>query len=241
MDLKKKKPSHPTKGKFDIPKFLLNPDKGKIIGITGSIASGKTFVLECFKRLGFAVFNSDEIVHQLLSREGKAFALVAKLCPEAVTIHGIDRPVLGENVFGAPDKLKQLEAILHPLVREAQVQFMVDTKRTTGKSMVFEVPLLFENKREGFYDHIIVTVAPRTIQKERALLRKNMTEEKFDAIVNRQLSDAVKIKKADFVIKTGRTPEDTFKQVKSIVYHAGNQGNRPRHRDNRAYKKRQTN
>ncbi len=241
MDLKKKRSPHPPKGKADTPRFLLNPNKGNIIGITGSIASGKTFVLECFKKLGFAVFNADEAVHQLLTREGKAFDLVAKLCPESVTEQGIDRQILGANVFSIPEKLKQLEAILHPLVRDAQVQFMVNIKKTSGKSMVFEVPLLFENNREKFYDHVVVTIAPKPIQKERALLRKNMTEEKFDAIISKQLSDAIKIKKADFVIKTGRTPEDTFKQVRSLVYHAGNQRNRPRHRDDRAYKKRPAN
>jgi dephospho-CoA kinase len=219
-------------------KKLLNPTKGQIIGITGGIASGKTFVLECLKKLGFEVFNADEAVHKMLQKDGKAFLPISQLVPEAVCETGIDRKILGTQIFGNTEKLRQVEAILHPLVREAQVEFTVNVKKNTGKSMVFEVPLLFENRREQYYDLIIVTSCPLPIQKDRALARNNMTEEKFDAIIKRQMADSLRIKKADFVIKTGRSLEDTMKQVKELMFDATRKRDFPRYRDNRANTKR---
>lgn len=216
-----------------IRKILLDPKKGSLIAITGGIASGKSTVLACFEKLGFEVFNSDRAIHEMMKKDGAAFARVAKLCPEAITDEGIDRKVLSQKVFTNPEKLKELESILHPLVRKAQVDLMVKTKNSSGKSIVFEVPLLFENKREKSYDYVVVCSAPKEKQKERAMARNNMTEEKFNAIIEKQVSDSVRLKGAHIVIKTGRTIEDTFKQVKAVIFDANNKRINSGHRNNR--------
>ena len=249
MDLKKKPVNNKTSKERDkrpLKKFnspdrrtpLLSAKKGNMIAITGGIGTGKTYVLDCFEKLGFAVFNADKTIHEMLKKDGKAFELVAKLFPQSATEDGIDRKVVGEEVFKNPEKLKLLESILHPLVREAQVAFIVNVKNTTGKSIIFEVPLLFENKREKNYDYIVCCIAPQNIQKERVLARKNMTEEKFNAILKHQVSDKVRIKGSHFIIKTGRTSLDTFKQVKALVFdESRNKKSGIGHRNNRAIPK----
>jgi dephospho-CoA kinase len=236
-----RKPRQPFLRKDSVnraPKPLLSPNNGKIIGVTGGIATGKSFVLECFRELGFEVFSSDNVVHELLKKGGKAFDQVSKLCPKAVAESGIDRNILGQEVFSDPHKLALLESIIHPMVREAQMEFLIKTKNLQGKSAVFEVPLLFESKREKFYDFIVVTTAPHHIQKSRALARPNMSEEKFESIVKKQLPDHVKTKKAHFIVATGKTPELTFKAIRSLVHGNQDKRNNFRHRDDRPVRKR---
>ena len=231
---RKPKPGHEKKfPRADERRFFLSPKAGKIIGVTGGVATGKTFVLECFKKLGFEVFNADTVVHDLLKRDGKAFKEVAEIFPSAVTDEGIERKIVSEDILNNPPKLSQLESILHPLVRNAQVEFMVKVKQSSGKSMVFEVPLLFENSREKYYDYIIVTSASPAIQKERASLRSNMSEEKFALLMKRQLPTGLKEKKAHFVIRTNKNHEDTFNQVKRIVGNEQVKRDSFRHRNDR--------
>ncbi len=206
---------------------------GKMIAITGSIASGKSFVLDCFENIGFEVFNYDRAIHKLLAKDGKGFAPVAKLFPEAVTDAGIDRKKLSSIVFQNPEKLKILEGILHPLARDAQVDFVINARKTSAKSMVFEVPLLFENNRQKSFDYVVVTHAPAEAIKERAMARDGMTEEKLAAILERQVKDAIRLKGAHAVIKTGGSKENTLKQVKSIVKELNVKRNSTGHRNNR--------
>lgn len=233
---KKTKPFKKSQTPYDkqiVRKILLDPKKGSLIAITGGIASGKSTVLACFEKLGFEVFNSDRAIHELLKKDGAAFSQVAKLCPESISEEGIDRKILSQKVFTNPEKLKELESILHPMVRKAQVDMVVRIKNSTGKSIVFEVPLLFENKREKAYDYVVVCSAPKEKQKERALARNNMTEEKFNVIIEKQVSDSVRLKGAHVVIKTGRTIEDTLKQVKAVIFDANNKRINSGHRNNR--------
>lgn len=213
----KPRAKQPNKPRSQFEPLPLSPDAGHLIAVTGGIGTGKTFVLECFAKLGFAVFNADKVVHQLLERSGEAFPMVAKLFPQAVEEHGINRQIMGELVFADPSLLQQLEAILHPLVRQKQVEFMLQVKQQGNKSAVFEVPLLFENKREDQFKHIIVTSASPEIQKERVLQRPGMTEEKFMAIVKKQVPNSLRLKKAHHVIHTNKTPQDTLEQVRRIV------------------------
>lgn len=227
-----KNSSKPVSGRL-VRRILLDPRKGSLIAITGGIATGKSTVLACFEKLGFEVFNSDRAIHEMMKKDGAAFSQVSKLYPEAVNSEGIDRKILSQKVFTNPEKLKELESILHPLVRQAQVDLMVKTKNSSGKSIVFEVPLLFENKREKSYDFVVVCSAPKEKQKERAMARNNMTEEKFNAIIEKQVSDSVRLKGAHIVIKTGRTIEDTFKQVKAVIFDANNKRVNSGHRNNR--------
>jgi dephospho-CoA kinase len=233
MDSKRKgrkRPSHKKDEKRDFQRrVLLSPKAGSVIAITGGIATGKTFVLECFKKLGFEVFNVDTAIHDLMKRSGKAFNALAELFPNAVKEDGIDRKVLSGEIAAYPEKLKSLEQILHPLVRDAQVEFLIQLKKTSGKSAIFEVPLLFENKRESSYDYIVVTHAPLEVQKQRALARPNMTEEKLKVLMDRQLPQNLKLKKAHIVINTGKGFEDTLKQIKAVIRDDNFKRNRTRH------------
>jgi dephospho-CoA kinase len=216
---------------------LLDPKAGKLIAITGGIGTGKTFVLECFAKFGFAVFNADKAIHEMLEIGGAAYEEVAKLFPDAVTQEGIDRKIISDIVFADVEKLKQLETILHPKLRQAQLDLVIEVKKGHGSSVIFEVPLLFENKREGHYDFVILITAPKAIQKERVLQRKNMTQEKFDAIIGQQVSDKVRLRGAHFVINTGKNKEDTLRQIRKIVKNDGIKRNSAGYRDHRPIRK----
>jgi dephospho-CoA kinase len=119
MDSKKRPPQKkPRSNNNVLVKKFPAPTAGSLIAITGGIGTGKTTVLQCFERLGYEVFNADKVVHALMAKTGEAFQMVAKLFPQAVTDEGIDRLKVGEEVVKNPTKLKELEAILHPMVRE---------------------------------------------------------------------------------------------------------------------------
>jgi dephospho-CoA kinase len=192
------------------------PKIGANIGLTGSIASGKSYILTYFKKLGFNVFDADKIVHKLLLKNGDAYNKVAKIFPECVENKGINRKKLGDVVLHNNEKLQKLEFILHPLVRKEQKKLMKATN-SGGKSTIYEVQLLFENKREKYFDFIILAKANIELQKKRAMERNNMTSSKFDAIINRFLNDEIKVKKADFIIDTTGSTRHTIKQIKEII------------------------
>lgn len=212
---------------------MLDPQVGQLIAITGGIGTGKTFVLECLEELGFVVFSADKAVHDMLRQGGAAYEEVGALFPQSLVDGVIDRKIISDIVFKDSVKLKQLEAILHPKLREAQVDLAESVKKEHGKSVVFEVPLLFENQREGHYDFVIVTTLSKTKQKERVLKRKNMTEEKFDAIIEQQVTDAERVHGAHFIINTGKGKEDTIRQVKAIVRDERPKRDSTRHRNHR--------
>jgi dephospho-CoA kinase len=234
-DRKPFKKKLPPKGESRVN--LISANSGKLVAITGAIATGKSFVLECFAKLGFEVFNYDKAVHSLMKREGKAFAMLSSLFPDAVNEHGIDRAQLSKIIVAHPEKLKILENILHPLARQAQIDFIVNVRKTSGKSIVFEVPLLFENNRQKAFDYVVVVTAPLAVSKERAFTRDGMTEEKYNTIIEKQVKDSVRLKGAHAVIKTGISKEATFNQVKNIVKETHVRRNSTRHRDNRPRRK----
>lgn len=245
MELKKpqkesgtKPPKKPfNKDTKTIFRKCISPNGGKLIAVTGGIGTGKTFVLDCLGKLGFEVFNADKAIHEMMLRGGKAFNQIAALFPQAVCETGIDRKILGEIIVAAPEKLVLLEQILHPLVRQAQVDLMISVRNGSGKSIVFEIPLLFENKREKNYDVIITTTAPSAVQRERVLARSNMTEEKLDTILKKQVSDSLRIKGSQYVINTGKSKEDTIKQIKAIMKDNNVKRDSSRHGDNRPVRK----
>lgn len=212
---------------------MISVKAGKLIAVTGGIGTGKSFVLDVFEKIGFEVFSADRAIHNMLLRGGAAFDKIAALFPKAVSDAGIDRNILGEEVFANSEKLKALESVLHPLVRQAQVDFVVQVKKGSGKSIVFEVPLLFENKRQSAFDYVVVTTAPSDMQKERVMARKGMTDEKLAGIIAAQVDDKVRVKGAHFVIRTGKGKEDAIRQVKAIVKECNDKRNRSGHRNNR--------
>lgn len=216
---------------------VLDPEAGQLIAITGGIGTGKTFALECFAGLGFIVFNADRAVHDMLMIDGIAYEEVTALFPEAVTRGAIDRKILSDVVFKDLAKLKALEAILHPKLRQVQDALIENVKKQHGKSVIFEVPLLFENQRHDHYDLVIVTTLSKSKQKERVLQRKNMTEEKFDAIIGQQVPNEVRLSGAHFVINTGKGKEDTLRQIKAIVKNESPKRDSTRHRNHRPIRK----
>ena len=187
-----------------------------VIGLTGSIGVGKSTVAKQLSRLGWPVHSSDEAVHRLLGKNGKAVKKVAKLFPEALKRNAIDRQIVGQSVFTSPEKLKQLEAVLHPLVEKEEEKLIAKAKKQKIKVVVLEIPLLFETGAEKRCDFVICVTCSKQKQHERVMQRDDMTEEKFRRILKRQMSDAEKRKRADFIIKTDKDLADTYKQIRLL-------------------------
>lgn len=188
----------------------------KIIGLTGSIAMGKSTVADFFKQAGIPVFSADDAVHQLYKSE-PAVSLIARVFPSVVEDGEVNRLKLSEILINDHEKLQSLEKIIHPLVQKKEKEFIERAHQQGKKLVVLEIPLLFETNGEKRVDSIVVVSAPRAIQKERAMIRQNMNEEKFAFINTRQMSDKEKRKRADFVIDTGKDLENTREQVFYVI------------------------
>jgi dephospho-CoA kinase len=186
-----------------------------VIGLTGSIGTGKTTVTGQFAALGAATLDSDAVVHALLG--GEAVKDVAALFPETLEKNRINRRLLGAEVFGNPAKLKALEAILHPRVRAEQDRFIRKARLKGEHFVVLDIPLLFETQGEKRCDVTVVTTAPRFIQQQRVYARPNMTPEKFKRILAAQMPDCEKRQRADFVVHTGQGKAASFKEVRRIL------------------------
>ena len=180
---------------------------------------GKTTVAAQFDHLGCPSHNSDLAVHEALSPYGEAFEEVAVTFPEAwdKKKHVIKRGVLADIIFKNMDKKVQLESILHPIVRADQSDFFRHQKKMGRSIALLDIPLLFETGAEERVDEVVVVSAPYFIQRLRVLNRKNMTEEKFDAILQTQMPDTEKKKRADFIVQTGLGRAHSFRQVKQIL------------------------
>ena len=189
----------------------------KILGLTGSIGMGKSTVSKFFKEAGIAVFDSDQSVHDLMNKGGKAVGDVAELFPKSYVKEVIDRQILGANIFKNPEALKKLESILHPLVFKARKEFLEEMKEQNKELVLLDVPLLFETGTDSLCDYILVVSAPAEIQKKRVLARKNMTEEKFNSILANQMRDEIKRQKADFLIFTDKGFENAKAETSKII------------------------
>ena len=178
-----------------------------VLGLTGSIGMGKTTVANALRAAGAAVWDADAAVHRLLAPGGAAVAPVLARFPEAESGEGaqraVDRGALGARVFGDPEALAELEAILHPLVRAGERHFLSVSRRRGCRLAVLDVPLLFETGGEARCDATLVVSAPGFVQRARVLGRARMTEERLAAILARQMPDGEKRRRADFVIRTG--------------------------------------
>jgi len=185
------------------------------VGLTGSIATGKTEVAKLFAAAGIPVFDSDAEVHALYA--GKAAAeLLGKTFPGVVVDGKIDRQRLGQAVLGSPEDLRRLESLIHPLVRKKQEDFIARWQKQRASIVVLDIPLLFETGREKELDYVIVVSADGGIQRKRALARPGMTEEKLASILARQMPDAEKRRRADFVIENSGSLEHLRLQVDAL-------------------------
>jgi len=186
------------------------------IGLTGSIGMGKSTVAAMFGDLGAAVWDADAAVHRMYARGGAAVEPVRALFPDVIVDGAVDRARLASVVLGAPANLQKLEAVVHPLVAADREAFMTAAAHAGAPAVVLDIPLLFENGSEKFFDVIVVVSAPADIQRARALARPGMSEEKFAAILAEQMPDTEKCAKADYVISTGEPLEKTRADVGRI-------------------------
>lgn len=190
-----------------------------VLGLTGSIGMGKSTTAAMFRDLGVPVHDSDEAVHRLYS--GKAAALIEARFPGTVLDGVVDRERLAARVLGDRDALRDLEAIVHPLVR-ADADAFLDRSRAAGAPVaVLDIPLLFETGGRERVDRVVVVTAPAEIQQERVMARPGMTEERFARILERQVPDAQKREMADYVIDTGKGMEAARSAVADLLRSLG--------------------
>ena len=182
-----------------------------IIGLTGSVASGKSTVAGWIAERGIAVHDADSAVHSLLAADGAAVPdIIARFGTSVLADDGgIDRKKLGNHVFEHPQDRKILESILHPMVRQHRDQFLVDHRRLSSKIVVLDVPLLFETGGDALCDYVIVVHAGEDTIRRRALARPGMTENKLAGILKTQMPASEKCQRADFVLDTDLLPDVT--------------------------------
>ena len=188
-----------------------------VLGLTGSIGMGKSTAARMLQAMGAPVCDSDAVVHRLLGRGGRAVPVIDAAFPGVVIDGAVSRPALGAAVFRDPEALKRLEAILHPMVQVAQRDFLARAARRGAKIAVLDIPLLFETHGERRVDATIVVSAPFAVQRARVLARPGMTAEKFAGILARQMPDAEKRRRADYVVPTGAGRLVTRRALRSIV------------------------
>lgn len=188
-----------------------------LIGLTGSIGMGKSETAKMFARLGVPVYDADAAVHALYAKDGAAVAPIAAVFPSAVIDGAVDRQELSRAVLGLPDEMKKLEAIVHPLVGRAQLEFLKKAQAEGHHAVVLDIPLLYETGGEKRVDVVVVVSAPYHVQEARVLARPGMDMAKFAAIHAKQVPDAEKRRRADFIIDTDNGLDHAFAQVKSVI------------------------
>ena len=188
-----------------------------VLGLTGSIGMGKSTAAQVLRDYGVPVHDADEVVHALLEPAGAAEAKVKTLFPSAVQDGAINRQRLGEIVFADGSELKRLEAVLHPLVRRSEERFLRRHRQSGEPLVVLDIPLLFEVGAEQRVDAVLLVTAPAEVQRERVLKRVGMTEKRFEQIQTRQLRDAEKRLRAQYVVSTDGPHSYTARQLRKIV------------------------
>lgn len=189
-----------------------------VVGLTGSIGMGKSTAAAMLRRLGVPLFDADRVVHRLLGPGGAAVRFVLAAFPGVgAESGGIDRRFLGQRVFGDAEALARLEGILHPMVRAQEKRFLNRVRARGAPIAVLDIPLLFETGGERRCDHVIVVSAPALIQRQRVLGRPGMTEIRLAAILEKQMADREKRRRADFVLPSGLGRSLTLRRLRSIV------------------------
>jgi dephospho-CoA kinase len=185
------------------------------LGLTGSIGMGKSTVAAMFAEEGVPVFDADAAVHRLQGPAGALVGAIEALFPGTTGARGVDRTALAERVLGAPDLLGKLEALVHPAVARERQAFL--EAHAGAPVVLLDIPLLFEAGGAAEVDKVAVVSAPPDVQRARVLARPGMTAGKFERILARQLPDAEKRARADFVIPTGGALEETRQAVRRIL------------------------
>ena len=175
----------------------------RIIGLTGGIGTGKSTAATLFRRVRVPVFDADCVVHALQAPGGAALRPIGAAFPGTVRNGVLDRAALRALVLADPAALRRLEAIVHPLVRQAEHRFLGRARRAGAPAVVLDIPLLFETGGAGRVDTVVVVSAPRAVQLARVARRRGMSPAQAEAVIARQMPDAEKRRRADLVIRTG--------------------------------------
>ena len=186
-----------------------------VVGLTGSIGMGKSTAAGMFRELGVPVNDADEVVHELY--RGEAVAPVEAAFPGVAKNGVIDRAELSRRLVAAPERLGELERIVHPLVRERERQFVAQHKAAGAPFVLLDIPLLYETKAEARVDRVVVVTCDPEKQRERVMKRPGMTAEKFAMILARQVPDSEKRARADYIIDTSDSFDVTREQIRAIV------------------------
>jgi len=186
-----------------------------ILGLTGSIGMGKSTTARLFAEEGVPVHDADAAVHRLY--EGEAAPLIEAAFPGTTQAGRVDREKLAQKVVGDAAALKRLEAIVHPLVRRAEEKFLSEARAGGAKVAVLDIPLLYETGGDARVDAVVVVTAPADMQRARVMERPGMTVEKMDALLAKQMPDAEKRRRADFIVDSGQGIEPARAQVRQIL------------------------
>jgi dephospho-CoA kinase len=185
-----------------------------VIGLTGSIGMGKTTTAQLFAESDVPVHDADATVHRLY--EGEAVAAIEAAFPGTTHNRKVDRAALGRRIVGNADALKRLEAIVHPLVRQAEVEFLENAIKSGAKVALLDIPLLFETGGDKRVDAVVVVTAPADVQRAR-VLERGIDPAQLESLQARQMPDAEKRRRADFVVDTSRGIESARAQVQDIL------------------------
>ena len=185
------------------------------LGLTGSIGMGKSATAQLFRDEGIPVHDADQAVHELYA--GRAAPLINAAFPGTVAGGKVDRKLLSEKVLNNPTAMKRLEAIVHPLVRETEKAFLRQAAKSGAELAVLDIPLLFETHAETRLDKVLVVTASPDIQRSRVLARQGMTTDRFEAILARQMPDAEKLARADYVINTSFGLDKARADVRNLI------------------------
>ncbi len=190
-------------------------DRPFVLCLTGSLGMGKSTSAKFFAEAGVPVHDSDAVVHALY--EGEAVPVIEQAFPGSTANGKVDRGKLAAIVLDDPAALRRLEAIVHPMVKAARDRFLAEAQARGEKVVVIDIPLLFETAAEGACDAVVVVSAPPDIQRQRVFGRPGMTEDKYTAILTKQMPDAEKRRRADFVVDTSKDFGHARAQVRDIL------------------------
>jgi dephospho-CoA kinase len=197
----------------------------QIVGLTGSLGMGKSTTADFFTEEGVPVHDADAVVHRLYA--GEAAPLIEAAFPGTTADGRVDRARLAERVVGDAAALARLESIIHPLVRREEEHFLADARAAGAPVAVLDIPLLFETGADRRCDAVVVVSAPADVQRRRAMARRGMTADKFDALLAKQMPDEDKRRRADFIVDSSQGFDFARAQVRAILRTLAARPNRP--------------
>jgi len=186
-----------------------------VLGLTGSIGMGKSTTAQLFAECGVPVYDADATVHRLYASE--AVEAIEQAFPGSTGEQGVDRTKLSAQVVGNKDAMRQLESIVHPMLRAHETEFLNAAEKSGAPVAVLDIPLLFETGADSRVDAVVVVSAPHSVQRERILARPGMTADKLEAIIARQMPDADKRARADFVVDTSAGLDSAREQIRHVL------------------------